>query len=105
MNISISSRGALHDWDALVQADRAHRLLYTDPAVFQEEMQKVFGAVWVYLGHESQVPNKDDFIATKLGLRPVILVRDSAGTLRALYNRCTHRGSTVCRSAGGNAKA
>ena len=66
MNISISSR-PLHDWDALVQPDRAHRILYTDPAVFQEEMTKVFGAVWVYLGHESQIPNNDDFIATKLG--------------------------------------
>ena len=104
MNISISSR-PLHDWDALVQADRAHRILYTDPAVFQEEMTKVFGAVWVYLGHESQIPKKDDFIATKLGLRPVILLRDSAGALRALYNRCTHRGSTVCRAPSGNAKA
>ncbi len=104
MNISISSRTA-HDWDALVQADRVHRTLYTDPAVFQEEMTKVFGAVWVYLGHESQVPKNDDFITTKLGLRPLILLRDSAGMLRALFNRCTHRGSTVCRATSGSAKA
>ncbi len=104
MNISISSRTA-HDWDALVQADRVHRTLYTDPAVFQEEMTKVFGAVWVYLGHESQVPKNDDFITTRLGLRPLILLRDSAGKLRALFNRCTHRGSTVCRATSGRAKA
>ena len=105
MNISISSSVTTHDWDALVQADRAHRILYTDPAVFHEEMTKVFGAVWVYLGHESQVPKNDDFITTKLGLRPVILLRDSAGKLRALFNRCTHRGSTVCRATSGSAKA
>ena len=105
MNISISSRPAAHDWDALVQADRAHRILYTDPAVFEEEMTKVFGAVWVYLGHESQIPANDDFITTRLGLRPVILLRDSAGRLRGLFNRCTHRGSTVCRAKSGSAKA
>ncbi len=104
MNISISSSAA-RDWDALVHEDRVHRVLYTDPAIFEEEMAKVFGAVWVYLGHESQIPKKDDFITTKLGLRPVILARDSAGKVRALFNRCTHRGSTVCRAASGNAKA
>jgi len=104
MNISISSSAA-RDWDALVGEDRAHRILYTDPAIFQEEMTKVFGAVWVYLGHESQIPGNDDFLTTKLGLRPVILVRDSGGRIRALFNRCTHRGSTVCRAASGNAKA
>jgi phenylpropionate dioxygenase-like ring-hydroxylating dioxygenase large terminal subunit len=107
MNISISSSllAAGRDWDALVQEDRVHRLIYTDPDIFREEMTKVFGAVWTYLAHESQVPRNDDFITTKLGLRPVIVVRDSAGKLRALFNRCAHRGSTVCRAPSGSAKA
>jgi hypothetical protein len=43
------------DFDELVQEDRVHRLIYTDPAIFQAEMTQVFGAVWIYLGHESQV--------------------------------------------------
>jgi phenylpropionate dioxygenase-like ring-hydroxylating dioxygenase large terminal subunit len=94
-----------YDWDALVQEDRVHRLLYTDPGIFREEMIKVFGAVWVYLAHESQIPGNDDFVTTHLGLRPIIVVRDGAGTIRALYNRCTHRGATVCRSERGSAKA
>lgn len=106
MNISISSSLlAVRDWDALVREDRVHRLIYTDPDIFREEMTKVFGAVWVYLAHESQVPRNDDFFTTKLGLRPVIVVRDSAGGLRALFNRCTHRGSTVCRAPSGSAKS
>ena len=74
-------------------------------AIFRAEMTRVFGAVWVYLGHESEIPNNDDFVQTWLGLRPIILVRDSAGKIRALYNRCTHRGSTVCRQQSGSAKA
>jgi phenylpropionate dioxygenase-like ring-hydroxylating dioxygenase large terminal subunit len=94
-----------YDWDSLVQEDRVHRLLYTDPGIFREEMTKIFGAVWVYLAHESQIPKNDDFVTAHLGLRPIIVTRDSAGTIRALYNRCTHRGSTVCRHERGSAKA
>ena len=54
-----------YDWDELVQEDRVHRLIYTDPAIFAAEMTSIFGAVWVYLGHESQIPNNDDFITMR----------------------------------------
>jgi phenylpropionate dioxygenase-like ring-hydroxylating dioxygenase large terminal subunit len=92
------------DFSYLVQEDRVHRLLYTDPELFRDEMRKIFGAVWVYVAHESQIPKSDDFISSKLGLRPIIVVRDSAGIIRILFNRCTHRGATVCRAESGSAK-
>src|SRR5262245_50347355 len=88
---------ALYDWDELVQEDRVHRLIYTDPAIFAAEMTNIFGAVWIYLGHESQIPANDDYITVRLGLRPIILLRDSQGKIRALFNRCAHRGTTLCR--------
>ena len=94
-----------YDYEALVQEDRAHRLLYTDPAIFNQEMRKIFGAVWVYLAHESEIPNRDDYVTARLGLRPIIVTRDSQGTIRALFNRCTHRGTTVCRLGRGSAKS
>jgi phenylpropionate dioxygenase-like ring-hydroxylating dioxygenase large terminal subunit len=94
-----------HDWDELVQEDRVHRLLYTDPAIFAAEMTRIFGGTWVYLAHESQIPKNDDFVTVRLGLRPLIVLRDSRGTIRALYNRCTHRGTTLCRQDRGSAKA
>ena len=68
-----------YDYDELVQRDRVHQLIYTDPAIFTAEMTHMFGAVWVYLAHESQIPNNDDFITAKLGLRPIIVLRDSKG--------------------------
>src|SRR5438045_8504055 len=86
-----------HDWDDLVQEDRVHRLIYTDRAIFEAEMTHIFGAVWVYLGHESQIPRNDDFITVRLGLRPLILLRDANGKVRACFNRCTHLGNTLCR--------
>jgi len=88
----------------LVFEDRVHRSIYTDPAIFEMEMTRIFGAVWVYLAHESQVPRNDDFVTARLGLRPLIVVRDSQGALRALYNRCTHRGARVCRQEKGSAR-
>src|ERR1700751_5652676 len=67
---------ALYDWDHLVQEDRAHRLIYTDPAIFQAEMTHIFGGTWTYLAHESEIANVNDFITRRLGLRPLIIVRD-----------------------------
>lgn len=95
----------LYDFDHLIQEDRVHRQIYTETEIFKAEMTRVYGAVWVYLGHESQIPNNDDFVRSYLGLRPIIVTRDSNGKIRALYNRCTHRGSTVCRTKSGSAKA
>ncbi|HUG79771.1 MAG TPA: Rieske 2Fe-2S domain-containing protein [Burkholderiales bacterium] len=96
MNISTFSE--------LVFEDRVHRSIYTDPAIFEMEMTRIFGAVWVYLAHESQIPSPDDYVTARLGLRPLIVVRDSQGRLRALYNRCTHRGARICREAKGSAR-
>src|ERR1044072_3569929 len=88
---------ALYDWDELVQEDCVHRLIYTDPAIFAAEMTHVFRGTWVALAHESEIPAENDYITRRLGLRPIIVVRDVNGRVRALYNRCTHRGTTLCR--------
>src|SRR4051812_9972067 len=101
MNISTFSELT---FSQLVFEDRVHRSIYTDPAIFEMEMTRIFGAVWVYLAHESQIPNNDDYVTARLGLRPLIVVRDSEGKLRALYNRCTHRGARICRQDSGSAR-
>ena len=90
--------------DALVQPHRVHRRAYTDPDIFAAEMSKVFGGAWVYLAHESQVPEPNDFITARMGLRPLIITRDADGGLHALFNRCAHRASTVCQSECGAAR-
>jgi phenylpropionate dioxygenase-like ring-hydroxylating dioxygenase large terminal subunit len=96
--------GQKWNWDYLVQPDRIHRHVYTNPEIFQEEMIRIFGGTWVYLAHESEIPNPDDYKTGHLGQRPIIVVRDREGKIRALLNRCTHRGATVCRQAHGSAK-
>ncbi|MGW0037586.1 aromatic ring-hydroxylating oxygenase subunit alpha [Gordonia sp. NPDC003376] len=93
-------------WSDLVQEDRIHRTLYTEQSVFDEEMVKVFGGEsWVYLAHESQLPEPYSFRSVRMGLRPVIVTRDRAGDLHAVFNRCAHRAATVCREESGKAKS
>ena len=88
----------------LVQPDRVHRDVYTDPALFELEMARIFGRAWLLLGHESQVAKPGAFFTTRMGREPVIVVRDEGGDIRVLVNRCTHRGSLVCSEARGQAK-
>ena len=93
------------DYDALVKEDRVHISLYTDPAVFTEEMGKIFHRGWVYVGHQGEIPNQGDFRLKRIGLQPVIMVRDQHGQVQLLLNRCRHRSATVCQEGQGNARS
>jgi len=89
---------------ALVQPDKVHRALYVDPGIFDLEMERVFGTAWVFVGHESMVPNPHDYIATRIGREPVLMTRDANGAIHVIFNRCAHRGVQVCATERGNAR-
>ncbi len=86
----------------LVQPDRVHRAVYSDPALFELEMERIFGRAWLMLGHESQVKRPGDYFTTRMGREPVIVVRKDAREIDVLVNRCAHRGSMVCAEGRGN---
>jgi len=86
----------------LVEPHRVHRNVYLDENVFREEMARIFGKTWIYVGHESEVARPGDYKSTFIGTQPVIVSRDEDGTLHVLLNRCTHRAATVCQAAAGN---
>jgi len=87
---------------ALVRETEVHRDVYTDPEIFDLEMEHVFGTSWVYLGHASQVPGIGDFFTTTLGIRPVVMVRHTDNSIRVLHNRCPHKGTRVANEQCGN---
>jgi len=86
----------------LVEPDRVHRRVYTDPAIFDLEMERIWERIWVYCGHESQVPNVGDYWTLQIGRQPMVMVRDRDRSIRVLYNRCPHRGVELCGNQKGN---
>ena len=91
------------DLSAFIQPGRVHRQIYTDPAIFELELERIFGVAWIYVGHESQVKNPGDYFRTFIGRKPVVLVRDAGGVIRVIHNQCAHRGSLVVANDKGNA--
>ena len=88
----------------LVLPDKVHRRIYTDPGLFDLEMERIFGRVWVFVGHESQVPEPGDWIKSRIGTRHVLLTRDREGEIHVLRNQCSHRGMAVCGGERGSAQ-
>jgi benzoate/toluate 1,2-dioxygenase subunit alpha len=76
---------------------RANRRIFTDEEIFELEMTHVFEGNWVYLAHDSQIPNAGDYFTTFIGRQPVVITRDKSGELHCLINACAHRGAMLCR--------
>ena len=92
------------DLRKLVREDRIHRSVFLDPEIFDLEMKRIFGRVWVYVGHESQVPNAGDYYCTTIGRQPIVMSRHSDGEVYVVHNRCAHRGARVITERSGNAE-
>lgn len=89
---------------SLVQPGRVHSRVYTDQAIFELEIERIFHSTWVYVGHESEVAKPGDFVTRTLGRTPVIMVRGKDRQVRVLVNRCRHRGAQVCETESGSTK-
>ncbi|OZC32438.1 aromatic ring-hydroxylating oxygenase subunit alpha [Gordonia polyisoprenivorans] len=91
--------------DALIQPTRVHGSLYSDPEIFARELEKIWYTTWVFIGHESEVPEPNDYVRKKLGRQDVIMTRDRDGQIHLLLNRCAHRANLVCDDAQGNSSS
>jgi benzoate/toluate 1,2-dioxygenase subunit alpha len=89
--------------ERLVEPDRVHRDVYTDPEIFQLEMERLWARSWVYLGHTSQVPNEGDYLTLDVAGKPLIVVRVADKSIRVLMNRCAHNGAKLVYDPAGNA--
>ena len=90
---------------ALVREDAVHRDVYTDPEIFDLEMEHLWRNTWVYLGHDSQVPQAGDYFTATIAQRPLLMVRGADDAIHVFYNRCAHKGARLCNSVSGNAGA
>ena len=81
---------------------RCRRDIFTDPDLFELEMKHIWEGNWIYLAHESQIPNNNDYITGYIGRQPIVISRDRKGELHAFLNACSHRGAMICRHRRGN---
>jgi anthranilate 1,2-dioxygenase (deaminating, decarboxylating) large subunit len=84
---------------------RIAREMFTEPELFDMEMEFIFEKNWIYACHESEIPKPNDFITMRAGRQPMIVSRDAAGALHAMVNACQHRGATLTRMSKGNQAA
>lgn len=90
-----------NDIAALVEHDRVHTSLYTSPELFDLEIDRIFNKAWVWVAHESEIPDAGSFKSSMVGKQPVIVVRDRKRNINVLLNRCRHRAATVCEHQKG----
>ena len=93
------------DYPSLIGSNRVHGTLYTNPQVFRDELERIWYRTWVFVGHESEVPQPNDYVRKKLGLQDVIMTRDGNGQVHLLLNRCAHRANLVCDDQQGNSSS
>lgn len=79
--------------------------LFNNRAIHDLELRRIFAKSWVFIGHETEIPNRGDFVTRNIGEDPFIMVRDDKGRIQVLLNACRHRGAQVCRVQAGNSKA
>ncbi len=79
------------------------RRIFVDQAIYDEEMEKIFGRAWLMVAHESLIPNRNDYFLSYMGEDPVIVTRDENNKIHVMLNMCRHRGNRVLRADDGNA--
>jgi len=89
---------------ALIKKDRVHRDVYTDPAIFEMEMERLWGKAWIYVGHESQVKAPGDYFSTSIAKQAVVMTRHKDNEVYVLFNRCAHKGAQVVGDGCGHAR-
>ncbi|MDP9989297.1 MULTISPECIES: aromatic ring-hydroxylating dioxygenase subunit alpha [Arthrobacter] len=77
--------------------------IYNDKEIFDLEKERLFSRSWLFVAHESEVPEAGDYVVRRVLEDSFIISRDEKGEIRAMFNMCLHRGMQVCRAEMGNA--
>ena len=92
------------NYDRMIDTDHGmiSREIFSAKAIFDEELEKIFTRAWLFVGHESLIPNPGDFFTSRMGAESVILARDKKQQIHVFLNSCRHRGMKVCQYDQGN---
>ena len=79
------------------------RRYFADESTWQRELEAVFRHSWLFVAHESEIPEPGDYVTRLMGTDQVIVARSEDGETRVMLNSCTHRGTLLCKADVGNA--
>ena len=67
------------------------REIFVNDDIYAQEQERVFARSWLFVGHESQIPEPGDFFASRMGEELVI----SAATVPARFMSSSIRAATA----------
>lgn len=94
-----------YHYDEMIKDGLVDSRVYSDSQVFEDELERIFYGGWVFMAHESEIPQRGDYVRRNIGLEPWVVVRLPDGGVRVLSNRCTHRGTLLLQPEKGNVRA
>ena len=77
---------------------------YKQADIYEREINKIYMDSWLFIGHDSEIPNKGDYFVYNLLSESVIVVRGQDHQIHGYMNVCRHRGSRICLENRGNMK-
>lgn len=98
-----SVEAVLHEMQTVLEHGEIPQRIYGDPEIFRLELERIFARCWIFVGHESEIPNPGDYVARPIADNPMIVTRDAHGAIHVLLDSCRHRGVKLCRGSKGNA--
>lgn len=69
-----------------VEQGLVSREIFVDETIYQQEQEQIFARVWLFVGHESQIPNPGDYFTSFMGEESVILTRDAQHRIHVFLN-------------------
>lgn len=102
------SRLSVYDKPLVEEPEQSFTLpsyLYTDPAVYEIEKERIFFRTWQYIAHKSLFEKPGDYVATKICDQGVFVIKGGDGELRAFYNVCQHRAHELLPEGTGNVRS
>ena len=78
------------------------RACYTDPEIFDQEVERIFEKSWVFIAQASELAEIGDYRTALIGRQPVIAIRGEDGEIRVFFNSCRHKATMLLTEKQGN---
>ena len=88
-----------------VEAGALPLWVFHNQELYDLELERIFGGGWIFMAHETEIPDPGDYVARSIGNDPFIVVRGHDNVVRVLFDSCRHRGARLCVADKGNAKS